>query len=344
MKVSKLLETRRANWQELEWACGRMETVGAPNLPPEGYIRFASLYRSTCADLALADSYQLPPNTVQYLHQLIGRAHNQLYRNKSADFSAWMHTLLFEVPQAVFRDRCVHVAFVLFWGIFFLSAYAAYRKDLFPQYAEQVMGRKMLDDLNTNFSQPLSGRNPNDNYAMAGFYIRHNTGIGLECFATGLLIVPGLVTLVFNSAVLGGAFGFMARPDMVSSGRNFFEFVRGHGPFELTAIALSAGAGLRLGMSLIVTGGLTRLHSLQKNAQEAMPIMASAGVLFIFAAMIEGFLSPSDLSLGFKNLAGFTASQISLGVKTAIMGLSTALLLFYFVVLGFPREALRATR
>src|SRR5688572_12104702 len=117
MKVSKLLETRRANWQELESICTRLETTFSGNLPPEGYVRFAALYRSACADLALADAYQLPPNTTQYLHQLIGRAHNQLYRNKSLDPAAWMHALFFEVPQAVFNDRCVHVAAFLFFGV-----------------------------------------------------------------------------------------------------------------------------------------------------------------------------------------------------------------------------------
>ena len=65
-----------------------------------------------------------------------------------------------------------------------------------------------------------------------------------------------LVTM-FNAISLGAAFGYMARPD-VPAGENFFHFVTAHGPFELTAIVLSAGAGLRLGLSWMMTGGLTR--------------------------------------------------------------------------------------
>jgi len=77
MKVAELLELRRRNWQQLEQLCSQMEnqrkrTMGAPAV-----ARFAALYRAACADLALADSYQLPPNTDQYLHRLVGRAHNQ---------------------------------------------------------------------------------------------------------------------------------------------------------------------------------------------------------------------------------------------------------------------------
>ena len=49
-------------------------------------------------------------------------------------------------------------------------------------------------------------------------------------------------------------------------GDHFFEFVTAHGPFELTAIALAAGAGLRLGVGLFATAGLTRLDSVRENA------------------------------------------------------------------------------
>ena len=41
-------------------------------------------------DLALADAYQLPPTTVEYLHQLVGRAHNQMYRGRGFNFAAWL--------------------------------------------------------------------------------------------------------------------------------------------------------------------------------------------------------------------------------------------------------------
>ena len=88
--------------------------------------RFAAMYRAACADLALADAYQLPPNTVQYLHQLVGRAHNQLYRSRRFDLDAWRTTLLVDVPRRIFRDRCVQLSFVLFWATFIASAAMAY--------------------------------------------------------------------------------------------------------------------------------------------------------------------------------------------------------------------------
>ena len=95
MKVAELLELRRKNWQELERLCDRLQHSRSRRFAATDLSRFASLYRAACADLALADSYQLPPKTVQYLHRLVGRAHNQLYRSHNFDFSAW-GKLLFE--------------------------------------------------------------------------------------------------------------------------------------------------------------------------------------------------------------------------------------------------------
>jgi uncharacterized membrane protein SpoIIM required for sporulation len=275
-----------------------------------------------CADLALAESYQLPHNTVQYLHRLVGRAHNFLYRRRKFDLQTVMDVLFQEVPQRIFRDRCVQTAFLLFWGLFILSGVLAYSKTQFPHFADEVLGEQGIATLETNFKD-TPNRSLEENMAMAGLYIQHNTGIGLQVFSWGLLVVPGLFVLASNALQLGAAFGYMARPD-VPEGQNFFHFVTAHGPFELTAIVLSAGAGLKLGMSWIAPGNLHRAESMRKVGREALPIMASAAVMFFLAAMIEGFISPFVL--------------LPYWVKAAVAVLSTVLLMFYFVVLGYPRE------
>ncbi len=323
MKVSELLEQRRENWQELERLCLIMESRRRKSLGAATLSRFAALYRAACADLALADAYQLPTNNVQYLHLLVGRAHNQLYRSRKFAFGKWIESLLVDVPQQIFQDRCVQAVFCLFWGVFTLSAVFASSEELWPGFAESIMGEDAISQMEESFSEPIDGRNPDQDFAMAGFYIQHNTGIGLRCFALGIAVVPGIWTTLFNAASLGAAFGFMARPD-VPQGVNFFNFVTAHGPFELTAIVLSAGAGLRIGFSWIHTQGWTRSAALRIGAQNAMPIMGAAMVMFFLAALIEGFVSPSGLPLWSKQVVGIVSS---------------GMLMFYFLVLGYPRRA-----
>ena len=266
MQIGEWLALRRNQWAELEQLCLQLEGKRRRSLESQTIVRFASLYRSACADLALADAYELPPMTVQYLHRLVGRAHNQLYRSRVFNIAVWGRILFQEVPQQIFHDGCVQLAFLLFWGVFLLSAFLAASPQIWPDYAVQILGDTMLDQLESSFSQPIGGRNALIDPLMASFYIYHNTGIGLKCFAGGLLIIPGILITTFNAASLGASFGHMARPD-VTQGVNFYHFVTAHGPFELTAIVLSAGAGLRLGLSWLKTDGWSRIDSLRRTAR-----------------------------------------------------------------------------
>lgn len=325
MKVVDLLERRRPQWQELNQLCDELQSTPGRSLPPPRVTRLGTLYRAACADLALAYAYQLPQNTVQYLHRLVGRAHNQLYRSRRFELSKWTQMLLFEVPKTIFHDRCVQIMFCVFWGLFILSAYLAYSKAAWPDFAEQVLTHDAIENLEKMYENPIDGsrRDGDTNMAMAGFYIRHNTGIGLQCFAWGLLVIPGMLVTMFNAITLGAAFGYMARPD-VAARDNFFHFVTAHGPFELTAIVLMAGAGLRLGLSWMMTRGLSRSASLRKAGRKVMPIVGAAMVMFFLAALIEGFLSPSGLPY-----------ELKIGVAL----LSSTLLGIYFIVLGYPSRA-----
>ena len=95
--------------------------------------RFASLYRAACADLALADAYQLPHDTIQYLHELVGRSHNQLYRSRMFRWGDWGRELFQRVPARLLGDRALWLAFAVFWGIFGLSMFFARVARLHPR-------------------------------------------------------------------------------------------------------------------------------------------------------------------------------------------------------------------
>jgi uncharacterized membrane protein SpoIIM required for sporulation len=286
-------------------------------MPAADILRFSTLYRAACADLALADAYQLPPATVEYLHQLVGRAHNQLYRGEALTFRRWSHELLVEVPRRLLTDRCLWLAMGIFWGTFLLTAILARYS---PGFADRVVGKDQMMMLEEMYAKPAErdlAEGGNLGGVMGGYYVFHNGSIGLRCFAFGLLLgIGGLFETFMNAAVIGAMFGFMTKSP---SAENFFHFVTAHGPFELTAIVLSAAAGMRLGFSLVDTHGLTRIASLLRATKESMSTAWAALVLFVLAAGIEGFLSPSSAPYA---------------IKAAVAILSCVLLLFYFVVLG----------
>jgi uncharacterized membrane protein SpoIIM required for sporulation len=307
----------------LEELCTKLRGRALRRMEAATASRFSSLYRAACADLALADAYQLPPSTVHYLHQLVARAHNQLYRSRAFAFRAWLYELFVAVPQRLLADNCLRLAFVVFWGIFAGAGLLAYYT---PDFAEQVVGRDELMGIENMFADAKDGRPIDQSARMAGEYVYRNPTIGLMCFCWGLVFgIGGLYIMISNALILGAIFGYMAK---APSATNFFHFVTAHGPFELTAVVLCAAAGMRLGFAIVNTGGYTRGDSLRRTAKVVVPMLFAGVLLFLVAAGIEAFVSPS---------------AIPYELKAGVAILCTLMLLFYFVFLGYPRRSARAT-
>ncbi len=140
--MSLLAETiikRRADWDRLEEVLGKV--AAGPNKRSGALVlELSELYRRACADLAMAEQYQLSPSMVDYLHALVGRAHNQLYASRSFRYHEWLDLAFRYVPREIYRDTCIQVVGVLFFGLFCLSAFLAYNEERFPMFAEKVLG------------------------------------------------------------------------------------------------------------------------------------------------------------------------------------------------------------
>lgn len=313
MKVAELIAKRTPEWKQLEddiyWC------RGSGKKDAERLAKFARRYRSVCGDLSLAIAMSFPAGTTQYLHQLVADAHTQLYRAESFRISQWGRTIFVDVPRRVLRDPCTWIAFVVFWGLFGGTMLGSVLRE---DFAQAIVGEQVLEQFEEMYAKPLDADLLDDSRAgMTGYYLFNNAGIGLRCFTSGVFLgIGSLITLAFNAITLGGVFGFMIRSP---SSANFLTFVTAHGPFELTAVVLSGAAGLRLGWAVIDTRGWSRKESLRRTAPRALESAGVATILFLFAAYIEGSISPSQLPYAFK---------------LAVAIVSTLLLVSYVVVLG----------
>ncbi len=294
MRVVDRLAQRESSWRELEVLLSKMGDARQPRLNTDEILRLGELYRAACTDLMLAESHDLPRDTVAYLHALVGRAHNAVYRAQGFRFRDCARAIFDTAPREIRRDRAVRLSALVFYGSFILCGLiAAARED----FTEKVIGASYVAQMDEMYSRPINEARKDagerNDTAMAGFYIQHNTSIGLQCFAWGLLFGLGsLYQLLSNGMILGTVFGHMAR---TTYAENFYTFVTAHSVFELTAIVLSGAAGLRLGYGLIETKGQTRLASLHREAKRALPTVGASAVLFVMAAFVEGYISASRL-------------------------------------------------
>jgi uncharacterized membrane protein SpoIIM required for sporulation len=294
MRVAERLREREASWRELDSLLSRMAGGRRARLSAKEVLRMGELYRSACTDLMLAEDHDLPRETVADLHALVGRAHNLVYRASGFDFRDLGRALFQTAPRRLRSDLALRLSAVVFWGAFLFTALlAAGRED----FARQVVGAQTLEGVDHMYSEPLDaarkdGLHRNDTM-MAGFYVFNNAGIGLRCFAWGIVFGLGsLYELLYNAIVIGTLFGYMTtRPHWV----NFYTFVTAHSSFELTAVVVSGASGLRMGWGLVDTQGQSRLSSLRREAANAMPAVGASVVLFVLAALVEGYVSASSL-------------------------------------------------
>lgn len=259
---------------------------------------FPELYREMCQHLSLAQSRRYSPYLIDHLSSLIDRAHQKFYRqshvHSESVFSAFLTFFIHQFPQTVRNEsRWLWLSSAVFYlPLIFMIVLI----QLWPEFVYSVMSPDQVAGMEGMYDPQADHigreRGSDSDSQMFGFYIMNNTGIGFRTFATGLMFgVGSLITLMFNGLYIGAAAGHLTQ---IGYGSTFWPFVSGHSAMELTAIALSGAAGLKLGFSILIPGRKSRYQSLLDAAKIAVNIMAGAAVMFFMAAFIEAYWSSSQ--------------------------------------------------
>ena len=316
MRQQAFEQAERATWGRYRTLLDALDGQGKagraawrdPRLPLH---EFPTLFRDVCGHYALARSRGYSPGLTAELHELVARGHRRLYRRRlpwpprTADisetqeqFPIWVQQILGflarDFPATLRRHLGV---FALAAGLLFLPMLAmglACYQDGELIYslidpAEVANLESTYDPKNLNAGRDSAHR-ADGQFAMFGFYVMNNVGIGFRSFAGGIFLGLGsALILVFNGLFIGAAAGHLTR---LGLGETFWSFVVGHGALELTAIAVCGAAGLLLGQAIWAPGRHTRLAALRHNARAAVTLVIGAMVMLVLAAVIEAFWSP----------------------------------------------------
>lgn len=291
------LKQRRPVWQQYENLLLRLEHGSRVRRESLESTQFAALFRELAHDLALVRSRGWGESLEKYLNQQVARGHSRLYAAGPARAGRVLQFLGRDFPR-LFRRQIgwMALAALLFYGSLGIS-WAVVQHS--PELASRILPPEQLETYEQMYSRPLVADGEDAGFqesraGMAGFYIRNNVGIALECFARGFLFgVLTVYTLLQNGIIIGATTGYLLA---LGHGERFLGFVVSHGSFELTAICIAGGAGLLLGDSLIHPAGRTRLESLRHRGLEAVQLAAGAAALLVVAALIEAFWSPAPIS------------------------------------------------
>lgn len=298
MNQEQFIASHAAEWRRLEgWiARGKKSQKGGKAPEKAAAEEFASLYRKSCQHLALARSRLYSHHLINRLNRLVLHSHARLYgakRNIVREMALYIFSGFPAYVRSEWRPVLISAA------LFYFSMAAMMVAILInPDMVYTVMDGNQLrqfeymyDPAHVDTLGRTSGREANSDVMMFGYYVSNNTGIGFRTFASGLLLGLGtIVTLLFNGIYIGATAGHLTQLGYIET---FWGFVAGHSALELNAIVLSGAAGLKLGMAFIAPNRRTRLRALRDEAKNAMSLMYGTAAMFILAAMVEAFWSPS---------------------------------------------------
>jgi uncharacterized membrane protein SpoIIM required for sporulation len=304
MKQSLFESRHQADWQTF---AALLDTLERGKADSQQCTLFAHDYRRLCQQLALAQARGYSSHLIEQLQQLAMRGHQQFYRHRSPLVAQLIGFLLGGFPRLVRAEwRCVLAASLLFFGSLLAMGTLVYT---FPELIyslvdpEQVASMERMYDPDASRLGRFAERGSGDDWMMFGYYIMNNIGIAFQTFASGLLFGLGsLFFLLFNGLMIGAVAGHLTQ---IGYGATFWSFVVGHGAFELTAIALAGGAGLKLGWALLAPGRLSRGEALRLAAARSVRLIGGVIVFLLMAAFIEAYWSSMTLaSPMLKYLAG----------------------------------------
>ena len=308
MRYEEFIETREGRWDHLRHLSQRIQRGGYTSLSSEELDEFLLLYRQACADLAYIRTNFPDSKVEEYVNSLVATAHAQLSRVRSAPLRRVVDFYTKTFPHLFAKNaKFVGLAFLIFMGTAVIAAVGMqYDREFFmnispiPEYVlEERAARGSVGPNMNEFIAPLA----------TSSILVNNVQVGIITYGTGIALGLGTVFYLYINGLMIGVFSaFFAERGMMTA---VLANIMPHGILELAAIFICGGAGLMLGEAVVNPGELPRFQAVQIKGKEATQLVVGSILLFVVAAVIEGYFSfmetiPHEIKLLFCIIpAGF---------------------------------------
>jgi uncharacterized membrane protein SpoIIM required for sporulation len=302
MNLGAFVRQNRPRWQRLETMLGFIEARG-PRRTDRPFLReLSSLYRATTGDLAFAQTHYRGTTLLLFLHQLVARAHNQIYRPHRFSFGEVGRFFFHEIPRAA-RD---HLQAVAWSAIIFLMGMALGLSAVqFDERAASIIlptgilnsiysGQMWTGGIFSVVPAPVAST----------VLFTSNISVALLAFAGGLSF--GVITawiLFQNGFMLGVVFKLCADYGLLGA---LLEFIAGHGVLEISAIIVAGAGGFVVANALLNPGSYSRSDAMAQEGRSAVRMAVACVPALVTAGCIEAFISPSEAPMWFKMALGLT--------------------------------------
>jgi len=300
MDATQFVRERRPDWERLDRlvkeanrTLGRLGKVDLRDL--------GALYRQASSDLARVQAAQVEPELVEYLNDLVVRAHGIIYRPEQTRLRALTAFFAREFPALVRQEwRPILLALLVdvlpaLWCILMANLDPGFIEAVAPPGLREHLDKGELWVYRINPIKPLA----------SSAIMTNNIAVTFTYFGLGIAFGAGtLWGLVYNGIHF---VSIAVIVNLTRMAREFWAFVVPHGVLEIPAIYIGGGAGFILGAALLFPGDLARKDALIVRGRVAVKLVLGCVPILIIAGIIEAFFSPlppGSLPLGAKFLAG----------------------------------------
>ncbi|MHA7292254.1 stage II sporulation protein M [Arthrobacter sp. HLT1-21] len=313
MDVDAFVEVNRPDWERLDGLVRLRKLSGAEA------DELLVLYQRTSTHLSMIRSIAPESALSGVLSMRLSRARTRFTGARSNFMEDVAGFFVISLPAAFYRVRWLTVVVgVLFVGLAWLyGAWVAGTPGVIAamggdEFAEQYVQE---DFVNYYFENPAA--------SFAGLVWTNNAWIALQAVAFGVTGIWAPWILYQNAQGIGMAGGTMAAYGELDT---FFIYILPHGFMELTAIFISAAAGLRLFWAWVSPGARTRANALAEEGRSLITVALGLVLVLFISGLVEGFVTPSPLpawlriSIGFLVFAAYWAYTLLLGRRAVNAG------------------------
>lgn len=315
MDLEAYVQRHQSEWDRLEELVShRRRLTGAEA------DELVVLYQRVATHLSVVQSSAPDPVLVGRLSALVARARGAVTGAHTPAWRDLAHFFQAGFPASLYRTAAwwvpVGVAFVLLATL--LGSWIATDPQVQHAIAPPEAVQQLVEE---DFADYYSSQ-PAEQFAF-GVWV-NNAWIAAGCLVLGVFLgVPVIYILWQNIANVGASGGFMVAYDRADV---FFGLILPHGMLELTAVFVAAGAGLRLGWTVVSPGPRPRGQALAETGRATVAMALGLAVVLGLSGVIEAFVTPSPLptwariGLGLLAEAGFLWYVFVVGRRAARSG------------------------
>jgi uncharacterized membrane protein SpoIIM required for sporulation len=289
MNVQRWIARRETNWKRLDRLLRKVENQGLRSLKSNEIQELASLYRSTSADLARAQTNQVGYTLIQDLQRLTARGYSQIYQGfRRQEWQAMREFYRWGFPATI-QQTWGYIAIAT--GIFLLGGAIAWWygwQD--PAFLALIVPENlivMVRDRHQLWMGSILGVEP----VAASNIMTNNITVAFNTVAGGMTAGFFTIFLLFYNGLLIGAIGALVGQNNLAY--PFWAFVFPHGALELPAIFFAGGGGLLLARAILFPGRYSRADALKFYGMQAAQLVFGIVPMLVIAGVIEGFFSPN---------------------------------------------------